>query len=283
MAETKKFYGMSNDYMFKAVLQENHEVLVNLVATLMGIPEEAIVSCKITNPIKLGKSINAKDCVLDINLVLNGNTIINIELQINNEGYWPERSLLYWSREFDGLEKGENYHVLKPTYQIGILDFTLFKDSPEFYSEYKLINVRTGRIYTDKLSIRVLDLTNIELAEEGEEELAHWAKVFKARTMEELKTLASSREVMQKMIVTLAKLSEEEEIRQQCAAREKNERDMRSCFDFGVEQGIERGIEQGIERGRTEEILSLVRDGLLTLEIAADRLGISQSELEKLV
>ena len=34
MAE-KKFYGMKNDYMFKAVLQENHEVLVNLVATLI--------------------------------------------------------------------------------------------------------------------------------------------------------------------------------------------------------------------------------------------------------
>ncbi|MBQ0028175.1 MAG: PD-(D/E)XK nuclease family transposase [Lachnospiraceae bacterium] len=62
----KKFYGMKNDYMFKAVLQENHEVLVNLVATLMGISEEEIVSCKISNPIKLGKSIDAKDCVLDI-------------------------------------------------------------------------------------------------------------------------------------------------------------------------------------------------------------------------
>ena len=92
----KKFYGMKNDYMFKAVLQENQDVLVNLVATLMRIPEKEIVSCKITNTIELGKSIDAKECVLDIRLVLNGNVAINIELQIDNEGNWPEMAKKNW-------------------------------------------------------------------------------------------------------------------------------------------------------------------------------------------
>lgn len=80
---------------------------------------------------------------------------------------------------------------------------------------------------------------------------------------------------MQKMVVTLAKLSEEERIRQQCEAREKNERDMRSAYDFGVEQGIERGIEQGIEK----VILELVRDGIISKEVAAERLGKPISEI----
>ena len=275
----KKFYGMKNDYMFKAVLQENQEVLVNLVATLMGIPEEDISSCVITNPIKLGKSINSKECVLDISLVLNGDITINIELQIDNEGNWPERSLYYWSKSFDLLQTGEDYEILRRTYQIGILDFTLFKDSPEFYSEYKLQNVQNGRVYTDKLTIRVLDLTNIELAGDGEEELAHWARIFKAETMEELKQLASSKEVMQKMIVTLAKLSEEEEIRQQCEAREKNERDMRSMYKFGLKNGIEQGIEQGKE----QMLLSFVKKGIITVETAAEELGKSAEEIEKMI
>ncbi|MBQ0028176.1 MAG: Rpn family recombination-promoting nuclease/putative transposase [Lachnospiraceae bacterium] len=272
----KKFYGMKNDYMFKAVLQENQDVLVNLVATLMRIPEKEIVSCKITNTIELGKSIDAKECVLDIRLVLNGNVTINIELQIDNEGNWPERSLYYWPKSFDTLKAGEDYELLRPTYQIGILDFTLFKDSPEFFSEYKLQNVRNGRVYTDKINIRVLDLTNIELAKVGEEELAHWARIFKAKTMEELKQAAGSTEVMQKMVVTLAKLSEEEKIRQQCEAREKSERDMRSMYKFGVKNGRE----EGIEIGKEQAILSLVQDGTITLEAAAEKLGISLKEAE---
>ena len=270
MAE-KKFYGMSNDYMFKAVMQESKEVLINLVAALMRIDEERIVYCEITNPIELGRNIYSKDCILDIKLILNGDTIINIELQIENEGYWPERSLFYWSRAYDQLKEGENYRLLKPTYQIGIIDFSLFKDSAEFFSEYKILNTRTGRAYTENLCIRVLDLTKIDLARDGEEELVRWAKIFKSKTMDELRQVAGSKEVMQKMVVTLAKLSEEERIRQQCEAREKNERDMRSAYDFGVEQGIEQGIEK--------VILELVRDGIISKEVAAERLGKPISEI----
>ncbi|MBQ0027409.1 MAG: Rpn family recombination-promoting nuclease/putative transposase [Lachnospiraceae bacterium] len=288
MAE-KKFYGMSNDYMFKAVMQENKAVLINLVAALMRIGEERIVSCEITNPIELGRNISSKDCILDIKLILNGDTIINIELQIENEGYWPERSLFYWSRAYDHLEEGENYGLLKPTYQIGIIDFSLFKDSEEFFSEYKILNTKTGRAYTDKLCIRVLDLTKINLAREGEEELVRWAKIFKSKTMDELRQVAGSKEVMQKMVVTLAKLSEEEKIRQQCEAREKNERDMLSSYAFGMEQGMEKGlelgikqgIEQGIDQGKENAILDLVRDGIISVEVAAERLNKSVSELEQ--
>ena len=237
--EEKKFYGMMNDYMFKAVLQENHEVLVNLVATLLGIEESSITTCKIVNPIELGKSIDSKDCILDVKLILNECDIVNIEMQLENKGDWPERSLLYWSRAFDRIKSGEDYNRLKRTYHIGILNFTLFKDNPEFYSEYKLINIRTGRLYTDKLSFRILDLTNIDLARENEKELAHWARIFKAKTMDELRQLVGTVEVMNKMIVTLANLSEEEKIRQQCEAREKVEMDMRSSYRLGREEGRE--------------------------------------------
>ena len=32
----KKFYGMKNDYMFKAVLQENQEVLAGALTFILG-------------------------------------------------------------------------------------------------------------------------------------------------------------------------------------------------------------------------------------------------------
>ena len=59
----------------------------------------------------------------------------------------------------------------------------------------------------------------------------------------------------------------------------------------GIEQGLERGIEQGLERGRAEGIeeglkvglVNLVRQGLLTSEVASQQLGMTVSEFEELL
>ena len=63
----------------------------------------------------------------------------------------------------------------------------------------------------------------------------------------------------------------------------------------GIEQGLERGlergraegIEQGLERGKVEGslsmLLNLVRQGLLTPEIASQQLGMTVAEFEALL
>ena len=63
----------------------------------------------------------------------------------------------------------------------------------------------------------------------------------------------------------------------------------------GIEQGIEQGLEQGLERGRAEGIeqglergklfafLDMVRQGLLTAEVASEQLGMTVVEFEALL
>ena len=55
----------------------------------------------------------------------------------------------------------------------------------------------------------------------------------------------------------------------------------------GIEQGLERGIEQGLERGKVEgrvfTFLDMVRQGLLTSEVASQQLGMTVSEFEALL
>ena len=50
-------YNMTNDYMFRAVLQKNNYVLKGLISSLLHIPIEEIKSVEITNPIVLGNAI----------------------------------------------------------------------------------------------------------------------------------------------------------------------------------------------------------------------------------
>ena len=258
MAEKRKFYGMRNDYMFHAVLQKNEEVLRNLLATLLEIDEEEIESCHIENPIELGKEIEGKECILDVKLTLNNDKVINIELQVYKQTYWINRSLLYWARTYDNLKSGQDYSMLLPAYHIGILDFTLFENHPKFMAQYQILDVEDGYLYSDKLCIRVLDLTQLEKAKQEPEtnkKLLKWASIFKAETLEELEQLASGEEGFENMVVTMKKLSEDEKIRMQCEAREDYERSLLTEYNAGKSEGIEQGLQQGIasERCNTEK------------------------------
>lgn len=44
-----------------------------------------------------------------------------------------------------------------------------------------------------------------------------------------------------------------------------------------------RGIEKGIEQGRDNTLIALVHDGLLSVEIAADRAGVSIDDFKAMM
>ena len=52
-------------------------------------------------------------------------------------------------------------------------------------------------------------------------------------------------------------------------------------------EGLEKGLEQGLERGKVEGslsmLLNLVRQGLLTSEVASQQLGMSVAEFDSLL
>ena len=77
-------------------------------------------------------------------------------------------------------------------------------------------------IFTEKLSIRIIDLTEIDLATEEDKRynIDRWARLFKAQTWEEIKMLAAQDTIMEDAATTLYQLSEDERIRMECWARE---------------------------------------------------------------
>ena len=220
---------MTNDYLFRALLQRNNLVLKGLICALLHMEETDISSVIITNPIRLGDSIDNKTFVLDINVILNQHHIINLEMQVVNLNNWQDRSLSYLARNFDHLKKGEDYKLTHPVIQIGLLDYTLFSEHPEFYSTYQFLNVKNHTLYSDKWRISVLDLSRIDLAteEDRQYQLDYWAALFKAKTWEELQMLAQDNHYFKEASETVYELTQEERIRQQCLAREDYNRTMK--------------------------------------------------------
>ena len=220
---------MTNDYLFRALLQQNNLVLKGLICALLHMEEADISSVIITNPIRLGDSIDNKTFVLDINVIMNQHHIINLEMQVINLNNWQDRSLSYLARNFDHLKKGEDYQLTHPVIQIGLLNYTLFPKHPEFYSTYQFLNVKKHTLYSDKLRISVLDLSRIDLAteEDRQYQLDYWAALFKAKTWEELQMLAQNNNYFKEASETVYQLTQEEQIRQQCLAREDYNRTMK--------------------------------------------------------
>ena len=223
-------YNMTNDYMFRAVLQTNNKVLRGLICSLLHLSEIEILSAEIINPIILGKSIENKEFHLDIHVKLNNHMLIDLEMQVADRQNWQNRSVIYLCRTFDQLNRGQDYNEVLPSIHIGFLDYTLFEESPEFYATYKLINVKNNSIYSDNLTLSVVNLSRIDLATEEDKrfQIDHWAKLFKATTWEEIAMLASKNEYFNEAFNTMIQLSAEEEIRDRCRDRAEYDRTIRT-------------------------------------------------------
>ena len=216
-------YCMTNDYMFRMVLQSNNNVLKGLISSMMHVPLIDIKSVEIVNPIELGKHIDDKDFILDVKVMLNDNSIINLEMQVTNYSNWTNRSLCYLCRTFDNVQKGEDYNSAIPVTHIGFLDYDLFPDELEFYSTYMLQNVETGKIYNSKFRLSVLSLNQIKLAtkEDKKWHIDEWARLFKATTWEELKMIAEKDKVYSEAANSIYVQNSDETIRAMCEARQE--------------------------------------------------------------
>lgn len=222
---------LTNDYLFKKLLQENVQVLKSLICSLLHFSPDQVKDAIVTNPILDGDSINDKNVILDVNVVFNSGSRINLEMQVVNKHNWTDRATFYACRNFTDLNKGEDFPFVKPAFQIGFLDFVLFPEHPSFYATYKLYDIRTRHIFTDKFSIGIVDLTNISLATPDDQRynIDKWARLFKAQTWEDIKMLAAQDISLSAAATTVYRLTEDEHIRQQCEAREdylKQERGM---------------------------------------------------------
>ena len=212
-------------------MQKNEKVFRGLFGSLLHLSQEEIVSVEIMDPIIIGETLSDKEFRLDINIRLNTNKKVNLEMQIVNFSNWENRSLSYLCRSFDQLCKGQEYNEVKSAIHIGILDFTLFKDSPEFYAQYQMMNTKTHKIYSNNFQLNVLDLKQIELATEEDKRhnIDHWAKLFKSTTWEEIKEMALQNEYLKEATNTLFELTADDIVRKRCRDREDYYADMRGA------------------------------------------------------
>lgn len=155
--------------------------------------------------------------------------------------------------------------MLDTTIHISILAFSLFEDG-NWYSVIELRDRKTQRLYSDKMSLRVLQLSQISKAtpEERKSEIYAWAEMISAKDWEVLKKMAERNEYMKAAVDEMEKINADEEKRYRYLMREKREHDEATIRFFEREQGVREGISlgksQGVIQGKAEAVLELLAE-----------------------
>ena len=129
-------FNMTNDFMFKTVLQQKNHVLIGLICALLHMDESAIKSAIVQNPITPGEVIDDKTVILDVKVLLNNGALLDLEMQVVNKCNWIERSSYYLCRNYTSLKSGQGYLRVMPSYHIGFLGYTLLRSQHAYEQAY---------------------------------------------------------------------------------------------------------------------------------------------------
>ena len=259
---------LKNDVVFRSVFRRSKKGLQGLLGALLNAPPESIRDIEFLDTHLDQEYPEDKEGILDLRILCQNKRHINIEMQMYHVNYWEDRSLFYNSKLFvSSVRKGEDYRNAKACIHIGILDFTLFPDQREFYSIHKIANVKTGRIYSDKLAFHVVELSKLKQASETERgtDVYRWARLISAGSIQEMKTLAKGDEYMKETVDTFEYFSLDDEERYRAFRREMAIMDRKA----EMKDAYEEGMEQGIEQGKQELVLNMLRTGISIEEIAS--------------
>ena len=183
-------YTLKTDTLFKLLFTKYPHLLKQLIAQLLRIPIVSIKEFVIKNTEMPPDVVGNKFCHLDIHMTVN-NRQVSLEVQVEDEGDYPIRSEYMWARLFsNALPAGGDYLSLPRTIVISILDFTLFSDSDDFYSEFQTLEVNRHTPLSDRKALYFFELTKLPKKIEKDDIMLLWLALFKASTEEEMKRIA---------------------------------------------------------------------------------------------
>ena len=184
MAKMK--YTFKTDTLFKLLFTKYQDLLKRLVADLLDIQYESIEQFDVANPDMTPEELGKKFCRLDIGMAVNGQTV-DLEIQVTDEGNYPERSLFYWAREFStGINEGDDYSLLPRTIVISILGFNQFNNPEKYYYDFQCLEVTNHELLTDKMALHFYELKKLSPLSSTDRGKELWLKLFRADTEEEL-------------------------------------------------------------------------------------------------
>ena len=237
------------DYAFKEIMMDE-KARIGFLSAVLNLNPADIRKTELLNTSLRKLHEDEKQGIVDVRILMNNNTEIDIEIQLSILNVWADRALFYLAKMYtDQIRPGQDYTVFKKCVSISILDFVLFREDPEFYSCFHIREDSRQTLYTDKMEFHVLELPKLppEL-KDGSSDILLWAKFINSERKEEFDMLAAKNPYIGSAYEHLQVISQDREKRLEYEAREKAIRD----YNQGILEAEQRGREEGKAEGRAE-------------------------------
>ena len=262
--------------------------------------------------------INGKGSRLDIVGTLDNGGLVNLEVQVSNDGDFIKRAVYYWSLIHGGqLDSGEGYAGINRTICINILGFHLLKKEKAFRNSYSIRNDESNAPLNDDLTIYFIELPKYLAAMEAGRKpinsLEKWlcylaglegremssiaqteSKIEKAMKLEEL-FLHNKQERLAYIMewkAMMDKKNREYNLEKNAVARGMAKgmakgmaEGMEKGMEKGIAEGMEKGIAEGMEKGMVEGVEKVAKNMLMRGMpdgTIADTTGLSLARIKEL-
>lgn len=282
---------ITNDFIFQYIFgrEEHIEALRDLVnAVLIRGGFRTAASLVLQPPQQERGAQYLKKSVLDILARDSDGREFNVEIQVLDPGSYVSRSLFYWSQVYSRqLEKGDEYHELRPVVCINIVDFVLFKDLPDAYNCFLIKHQNIpDLVLTEDLSIHFVELRK---AMPGNDRLNLWARYLKMEEehveVSEMTVLFKRDQIFADVHSAFQRCTQDEAAWFEAYRRDKFQRDQVSRLRHAEREATKRGMDKGMEKGRMEALQETARSMKslgMEPEVVAKVTGLSHEELGSL-
>lgn len=297
------FLDPTSDIAFKKLFgdQAKKEITISFLNSILERPQgEQIVDVTITDPYNTPDTEWLKLSIVDVRCVDQMGRNYIIELQVERQDDYPERSLYYACLAIARqLKQRGRYIEITPVIFIGVLDFTIFEDS-DYVSRHQILNIKTRECVIKHMEFCFIELPKFKKNIEQLDNLADkWIYLLKnASELDRVPKQFKNPSVLEDALEVLnqGNLSPEEldaydrmvdARRVEASIRDTHARIIsEEAHQKGREEGIEEGLEKGIVHGKRLSAISmakkLLKSGGLTIQQISELTELSVNEIEKL-
>lgn len=261
--------------------EDHKDILIDFLnAVFAQKGYELVVEIEILNPFNLRSARENKESILDVKAKDSRGRWINIEIQIDRDGSYANRSLYYWARSYTRqLGSGEGYDTLNPAICINLLGFEIFPELPGYHSCFQVTEVdRPEYVMSEHLQIHFIELpkNQLESTDEVQNALDRWCYYFEHEGSieeESMKVLLRENEAIRKAHKVYREFTANAELMDIAEAREKWRKD--------VNTRLASAEQRGREQARREDARKMLDRGFSITDIA-DITGLSDQEIRAL-
>jgi len=266
-----RYLDPKTDIVFKKIFGQHPHLLKSFLNAVLPLPEDGLIDTLEYLPSEQVPAIPSfKYTVVDVRCTDQQGRVFIVEMQIQWTTGFMQRMLFNASKAYvSQLEKGEDYHLLKPVYGLGLLNTQFDADPDDWYHHYSMINVEKPLAQIKDLQLIFIELPKFKAKNLRDKKL----HVLWLRFMSELneKTQHIPSEWLDiPEIKEATDLAEEAAYTPgELAAYDKywdaisiEKTLVTSAREEGIEEGIEKGIEKGIKETTKKFVFRLFENNV---------------------